>query len=107
MILSFFDPLCNPLSFFDPLRDPLKDCAVVPQKYVETLKKQGWVRPIKCDECMYCYYADNRVPDERSLVCERTGCNVTPDWFCAAGTPDIPCCGPDYCEIGGGDDADG
>lgn len=40
---------------------------------------------IRCNDCEYSYFADNRVPAEQSLVCERTGCDVTPDWFCAAG----------------------
>ena len=57
-----------------------------------------------CKNCMYSYFADNRVPDEQALVCERGGCSVTPDGFCAWGTPETTC-GPDYCEIGGVDDA--
>ena len=40
---------------------------------------------VKCKDCKYSYFADNRVPAEQSLVCERTGCDVTPDWFCAGG----------------------
>ena len=40
---------------------------------------------VRCKDCAYSYFADNRVPAEQSLVCERTGCDVTPDWFCAGG----------------------
>ena len=40
---------------------------------------------IRCKDCEYSYFADNRVPAEQSFVCGRTGCDVTPDWFCAAG----------------------
>lgn len=37
--------------------------------------------------------------------CEKLQFSTSPDWFCADGErADAPTCGPDYCEIGGGDD---
>ena len=37
--------------------------------------------------------------------CEKLQFSTSPDWFCADGERvDAPTCGPDYCEIGGGDD---
>ena len=54
---------------------------------------------VRCKDCMYSYYADNRVPNERELVCERGDIRITPDGFCAWGTPEYSACGPDYCEI--------
>lgn len=99
MILSFFDPLRNPLSFFDLLRDPLKDCAVVPQKYVEMMERQGWVKPIRCKNCWKLGY-DNCPMDDYF-----DSHPTEPDFFCAAGEPEEmrprSTCGPDYCEIGG------
>ena len=114
MILSFFDPLRNPLSFFDPLRDPLKDNAIVPQKYVEALERQGWIRPVKCGDCMYWCETGEGFGEREMLEIADSDPEITHafqtdhDWFCANGErADAPACGPDYCEIGGGDDADG
>lgn len=40
--------------------------------------------------------------------CEKLQFSTSPDWFCAdVERVDAPTCGPDYCEIGGEDDADG
>lgn len=50
----------------DPLLDPLKNCAVVPQKYVEALERQGWVKPIRCSECKYLMRPTN--------LCANDGC---------------------------------
>lgn len=102
----------------DPLRDPLKDNAVVPQKYVEMLERQGWIRPVKCRECKHkkldgpstCksiiseFYCDEKL----GWIYQYEGEPDILDWFCADGErADSPTCGPDYCEIGGEDDADG
>lgn len=81
----------------DPLRDPLKGNAVVPQKYVDALERQGWVKVVRCRNCRYytsfSYYTGR---------CERRYQTVDGDWFCADGErADAPTCGPDYCEIGG------
>ena len=73
------------IPMLDLLRDPLKGKAVVPQKYIDTLMRQGWVKVVRCGECKYLYFADNRVPTERALCCGRTGDRVTSDWFCANG----------------------
>ena len=40
---------------------------------------------VRCKDCRHCYFASNRIPCEQSLVCAKTGCNITPDWFCAGG----------------------
>lgn len=106
MILSFFDPIRNPLSFFDPLRDPLKDNAVVPQKYVEALERQGWVKAIRCKDCKH-YFPDYMNTIDGNVVvyrCELDHDYGRDDYFCADGER-APTCGPDYCEIGGGDNA--
>ena len=40
---------------------------------------------VRCKDCVECYFASNRVPDEQSYACEKHGIDVTPDWFCADG----------------------
>ena len=87
----------------DPLHDPLKDKAVVPQKYIDTLMRQGWVKVVRCKYCRY--YNMNYCGDGFGW-CERKGIGhgTSDDWFCADGER-APTCGPDYCEIGGEDDA--
>lgn len=37
----------------NPINDPLKGNAVIPQKYIVALERQGWVKPIRCRECKY------------------------------------------------------
>lgn len=39
----------------------------------------------KCEECEFCYYADNRVPDEQGWVCEINGDDVNLNGFCENG----------------------
>ena len=83
----------------DPLRDPLKGKAVVPQKYVEALERQGWVKVIRCKDCRH--YNTNYCGDGFGW-CERKGIGhgTSDDWFCADGErADAPPCGSDYCEI--------
>ena len=43
---------------------------------------------VRCKDCEYCYFASNRVQDERSYACGKYGIDVTPDWFCADGCAD-------------------
>ena len=40
---------------------------------------------VRCKDCKYWYFADNRIPCEQENVCGRNGIVVTPDWFCADG----------------------
>lgn len=40
---------------------------------------------VRCKDCKYWYFADNRIPCERENVCGRNGIVVTPEWFCADG----------------------
>ena len=40
---------------------------------------------VRCKDCKYWYFADNRIPSEQENVCGRNGIVVTPDWFCADG----------------------
>lgn len=40
---------------------------------------------VRCKDCEHIYFASNRVPDERSYVCEKHGIDIVPDWFCADG----------------------
>ena len=47
------------------------------------LKEQEAV--VRCKDCKYWYFADNRIPSEQENVCGRNGVVVTPDWFCADG----------------------
>lgn len=104
MILGFFDPLRNPLSFFDPLRDPLKDNAVVPQKYVEMMERQGYVRVTRCKNCKRWKY-DLDLATIGKGTCLNSLLWTKPDDYCSHGErADSPTCGPDYCEIGGEDD---
>ena len=59
---------------------------------------------IRCKDCRY--YNTNYCGDGFGW-CERKGIGhgTSDDWFCADGErADAPTCGPDYCEIGGGDD---
>lgn len=57
--------------------------AMVPCDWVYKYVAQPEV--VKCKDCKHCYYASNRVPDERSFVCEKHGIDITVDWFCADG----------------------
>ena len=70
----------------DPLHDPLKGNAVVPQKYIDALERQGWVKPIRCKDCIY--YNANYCGDGFGW-CERKGIGIghgtSDDWFCASG----------------------
>lgn len=91
----------------DPLHDPLKGKAVVPQKYVEMMERQGWVKPIRCKDCKNWERDWEPSGNHRGRHwCPNIECFPEPDFFCADGErPDAPTCGPDYCEIGGVDDA--
>ena len=40
---------------------------------------------VRCKDCEHIYFASNRVPDERSYVCEKHGIDIVQDWFCADG----------------------
>lgn len=40
---------------------------------------------IRCKDCKYMYFAENRIPSEQENVCGRNGIVVAPDWFCADG----------------------
>lgn len=65
----------------DPLHDPLKDKAIVPQKYVEALKRQGWVKVVHGHFIKTDNFSDEPIDWVRCSVC---GSNV-PDWdyrFC-------------------------
>ena len=54
----------------------------VKEKEWTFLAKQELVR---CKDCKYWYFADNRIPCEQENVCGRNGTVVTLDWFCADG----------------------
>lgn len=57
-----------------------KSCA---EAVLALLKEQETV--VRCKDCRHCYFASNRIPCEQSLMCAKTGNNITPDWFCADG----------------------
>ena len=40
---------------------------------------------VRCKNCKFSYFADNRIPTEQENVCGRNGTVVPPDWFCADG----------------------
>ena len=50
---------------------------------IALLKEQEAV--VRCKDCKHCYFASNRVPNERSYACEKHGIDIVPDWFCADG----------------------
>lgn len=86
----------------DPLYDPLKGIAVVPQKYVEMMERQGRIKPIRCSECEYWDDSSEGRYYGGWCFCNRLQMSTSPDFFCADGErADGPTCGPDYCEIGG------
>lgn len=98
MILSFFDPLRNLLSFFDPLRDPLKSNAVVPQKYVDALERQGWVKVVRCKDCKN--WETDWIPSGTHGNCHwcgQKGIFPNGDFFCADGE----CADATTCKTGG------
>lgn len=49
---------------------------------LDLLKEQEIVR---CKDCEHCYFASNRIPDERSYACGKHGIDIVQDWFCADG----------------------
>ena len=57
---------------------------VLCQKCADTMKGE-LVRVVRCKDCKQCYFASNRVPDERSYACGKHGIDIVPDWFCADG----------------------
>lgn len=53
---------------------------------MNNIVKTSDFRPIIfCRDCEECYYASNRVPDERCWVCSKHGIDVRPDFYCADG----------------------
>lgn len=40
---------------------------------------------VRCMNCVYCYFASNRVPRERTYACSKYGRNVHPSFFCGSG----------------------
>lgn len=40
---------------------------------------------VRCMNCVYCYFASNRVPSERTYVCSEHGRDVHPGFFCGSG----------------------
>lgn len=56
------------------------------EEEADELMDEHWVGElVRCKDCKYCYFADNRIPCERENVCGRNGTVVTPEWFCADG----------------------
>ena len=92
----------------DPLHDPLKGNAIVPKKYVEALERQGWVKVVRCKDCMYWRETGEGIGECEILEVADSDPEIVHafqteyDWFCANGQQaDAPTCGPDYCGIGG------
>ncbi len=40
---------------------------------------------VRCKECKYCYYADNRVPNEQGHVCDYYHFETEPNGYCHVG----------------------
>lgn len=40
---------------------------------------------VRCWECKYCYYADNRVPNEQGHVCDYYHFETEPNGYCHVG----------------------
>ena len=56
------------------------------EEEADELMDEHWVSElVRCKDCKYWYFADNRIPCEQENVCGRNGIIVTPDWFCADG----------------------
>ena len=51
----------------------------------ELMDEHGVGELVRCKNCKHCYFASNRVPNERSYACEKHGLDIVPDWFCADG----------------------
>lgn len=43
------------------------------------------VNVVRCRDCKYYYYADNRIPSEREWTCALNGYSMPEDWYCAGG----------------------
>ena len=43
------------------------------------------VEVVRCKDCTYYYYADNRIPSERGWVCANDGCYVSQNDYCSWG----------------------
>lgn len=54
-------------------------------KWVDVMPAVDAMPVVRCKDCKHCYFAANRVPSQQSLVCDKSGKNVTDDWFCADG----------------------
>lgn len=60
-------------------------------KEIESFKDafKDIVRVVRCKDCEHCYFASNRVQNERSYACGKHGIDVTPNWFCADGEREV------------------
>ena len=52
---------------------------------VETVPSADAVEVVRCKDCKYYYYADNRIPSERGWVCANDGCYASQNDYCSWG----------------------
>ena len=59
-----------------------EDVAVIALK---DLPSTDAVEVVRCKDCKYYYYADNRIPSERGWVCANDGCYASQNDYCSWG----------------------
>ena len=58
------------------------NCAIT---IIGALPSTDAVEVVRCKDCKYYYYADNRIPSERGWACTNDGCYASPNDYCSWG----------------------
>jgi len=52
---------------------------------LERMPSADVVEVVRCKDCKYYYYADNRIPSERGWACANDGCYASQNDYCSWG----------------------
>lgn len=71
---------------YDEMMEILDNKYLLPFRKDERLRGLNGIDIVRCKDCKHAYYADNRVPQERTWVCERfTNEEINDNDFCSFG----------------------
>lgn len=54
-------------------------------QFIKNVPAVDAVEVVRCSNCRFAFFADNRAPEQQCWVCGKHGWDVYPDWFCADG----------------------
>ena len=85
-IFDFFD-ICDddeesPMTYKDERLLELNKAITIQIKAVPSADA---VEVVRCKDCKYYYYADNRIPSERGWACANDGCYSSQNDYCSWG----------------------